>query len=348
MSGSRAAAARGPVAGYVHAASGYDEELARLRLLQERYDARTFGRLAALGPLAGAACLEVGAGAGSVARWLAVQVGPSGRVVATDADPRFLAGTEAAGVEVRRHDILADPLEPGRYDLVHCRALLCHLPAPARALAAMAAAVRPGGWLLVEDADYCSLVAADPAHPRAPRFDAVMRTLLAFIEAGRAFDPFFGRRLPGLVVSAGLADAGHEAIACHRQGGGSAAEVLARSLEQTRNRALRHGAAGPGELAAVLSALRDPSFSFIDALSIAAWGRPSRHAADPQPHSARTWDQVTGRHADPAAGSHDELAGRTAPREPGADTSVLLLILLILAMVLISDLGTRTVGPAAA
>ena len=64
MSRSQAAAARRPVAGYVHAASGYDEELARLRLLQERYDARTFGRLTALGPLAGTVCLEVGAGAG--------------------------------------------------------------------------------------------------------------------------------------------------------------------------------------------------------------------------------------------------------------------------------------------
>ena len=96
---------------------------------------------------------------------------------------------------MRRHDILADPVEPARYDLVHCRALLCHLPDPARALGIMAAAVRPGGWLLVEDADYCSLVAADPAHPRAPGFNAVMRTLLAFIAAGRAFDPFFGRRL---------------------------------------------------------------------------------------------------------------------------------------------------------
>lgn len=257
-------------AGYVHAASGYHDELARLRLLQERYDARTFDRLTALGPLPGAVCLEVGAGDGSVARWLAVRAGPSGRVVATDADPRFLAGAEAAGVEIRCHDILADPLEPARYNLVHCRALLCHLPDPARTLGVMAAAVRPGGWLLVEDADYCSLVAADPAHPRARRFDAAMRKLLAFIAAGRAFDQFFGRRLPGLVVSAGLADAGHEAIACHRQGGGSAAEVLARSLERTRT--FRHGAVGPGELAAVLSALRDPSFSFVDALSVATWG----------------------------------------------------------------------------
>lgn len=276
MSRARAAAAPAPAAGYVHAASGYDEELTRLRLLQQRYDGRTFDRLTALGPLAGALCLEVGAGAGSVARWLAVQTGPSGRVVATDADPRFLADTEEAGVEVRRHDILADPLEPARYDLVHCRALLCHLPDPARALRVMAAAVRPGGWLLAEDADYCSLVAADPAHPLSPRFDTIMPKLLAFIAAGRAFDPFFGRCLPGLVMSAGLAYAGHEAIACHRQGADAAAEVLARSLERTRNRTLRHGAVGPSEFAAVLSALRDPSFSFVDALSVAAWGRPSR------------------------------------------------------------------------
>jgi SAM-dependent methyltransferase len=259
--------------GYVHAASEYDDELARLRLLEERYDARTFARLSALGPLTGALCLEVGAGAGSVARWLADRAGPSGRVVATDADPRFLAATEAAGVEVRRHDILDDPLEPARYDLVHCRALLCHLPDPARALAVMAAALRPGGWLLAEDADYCSLVAADPAHPRATRFDAAMRKLLAFIAAGRAFDPFFGRRLPGLVVLAGLADVGHEAIACHRPGAGPAAQVLARSLERTRHRTLRNGAVDAGELAAVLSALRDPSFTFVDALSVAAWGR---------------------------------------------------------------------------
>jgi hypothetical protein len=48
---------------------------------------------------------------------------------------------------------------------------------------------------------------------------------------------------------------------------------LARSLERTRNRALRDGAVGPGEFAAGRSALWDPSFSFVDALSVAASGR---------------------------------------------------------------------------
>ena len=99
--------------GYVHANAAFDDELGRLRLLEARYAPHTFRRLSMFGPLAGTRCLEVLAGAGSVARWLAAQAGPSGQVVATDTDPRFLADAKKAGVEVRRHDILADPLEPG-------------------------------------------------------------------------------------------------------------------------------------------------------------------------------------------------------------------------------------------
>ena len=109
------AGARAATGGYVHANAAFDDELGRLRLLQARYDPRTFARLSMFGPLAGTRCLEVGAGVGSVARWLAAQAGPSGQVVATDTNPRFLAGAHRTGVEVRRHDILTDPLEPGRW-----------------------------------------------------------------------------------------------------------------------------------------------------------------------------------------------------------------------------------------
>lgn len=273
MRGAQVAVPRRPAAGYVHATSPFEDELARLRLLEQRYDARTFARLSALGPLAGTRCLEVGAGAGSVARWLAIQAGPAGQVVATDADPRFLGGAAAAGIEVRRHDIQADPLESGHYDLVHCRALMCHLADPGQALRVMAAAVRPGGWLLVEDADYVSLVAADPAHPRSARFDAVMRKLLTFIAASRSFDPFLGRRVPSLVAAAGLAETDNEAVACHRHGSSAAATLLCRSLERARDGALRSGVVDAEEFEALLAATRDPSFSFVDALSVAAWGR---------------------------------------------------------------------------
>jgi SAM-dependent methyltransferase len=273
MRHAQATAGPGPASGYVHTASAFDDELGRLRLLEERYDARTFGRLSALGPLAGTRCLEVGAGAGSVARWLAAEAGPAGRVVATDADPRFLSGAAMDGVEIRRHDIVADQLEPGRYDLVHCRALLCHLADPGQALRNMVAAGRPGGWLLAEEADYVSLVAADPAHPRAACFDAVMRKLLTFSAASRAFDPFFGRRLPLLAAAVGLTDPGSEVIAYHRKGASAPAELLRRSLERMRERAIGLGVVSDKELEAAFAATQDPSFSFVDALSVAAWGR---------------------------------------------------------------------------
>jgi SAM-dependent methyltransferase len=267
------AGARAVTGGYVHANAAFDDELGRLRLLEVRYDPHTFRRLCMFGPLAGARCLEVGAGAGSVARWLAAQAGPSGQVVATDTDPRFLADADKTGVQARSHDILAGPPEPGRYDLVHCRALLLHLADPRRAVRNMAAAVRPGGWLLIEDADYVSLVAADPAHPRAARFDQTVGKLSTFFAASGAFDPFLGRCLPSLITAAGLAEAGSEAIACYRQGGSGEAELLRRSLERMNPMILGNGVVGHKELEAVSAATADPSFSFLDALSVAAWGR---------------------------------------------------------------------------
>ena len=100
---------------------------------------------------------EVGAGAGSVAQWLSSRVGPSGRVVATDIDMRYLQGLGAPNLEIRRHDILKDePLKP-EYDLVHCRKLLQNLPEPEKALRNMAASVRPSGWLMIEEDDFGSV-----------------------------------------------------------------------------------------------------------------------------------------------------------------------------------------------
>ncbi len=257
---------------YVHADAPFTRELERLRLLEARYDSITARRLRIAGPLAGARCLDVGAGAGSVTRMLAAAVGPSGSVVATDADPRFLVDLDAANVEVRRHDILTDELESSAYDLVHCRALLLHLSDPERALARMAAALRPGGWLLVEDADYSSVGAAEPGHAAAAHFDRVARASRAD-HTPRPMDLFFGRRLPGLVRALGLVDVGQEALAFRHSGGSVEAQLFAHSVERVRPELLRSGIATEEELAGVLAALADPTFSFTDALNVGVWGR---------------------------------------------------------------------------
>ena len=92
-------------------------ERERLALLTQFADPITTRRLTDLGVGPGWRCLDVGAGDGSVARWLAGQVGPEGRVVATDLEPRFLVGHGLPNLEVRRHNILEDELETAHFDL---------------------------------------------------------------------------------------------------------------------------------------------------------------------------------------------------------------------------------------
>jgi ubiquinone/menaquinone biosynthesis C-methylase UbiE len=129
----------------------WQQELGRLRSLEDLFDPASRRHLAALGVGPGWRCLEVGCGAGSLALWLADQVGPDGHVLATDLDPRFLQGHGRTNLEARRHDLLSDPLEPASFDLVHARAVVEHVADRKRALARLAAALKPGGWLVLED-----------------------------------------------------------------------------------------------------------------------------------------------------------------------------------------------------
>src|SRR5262249_48662916 len=156
---------------YVLSQAADAPERERLALLERNFDPLSQRRLAALGIQPGWRCLEVGAGQGSIVRWLAAQVGPQGRVVATDINPRFLTELQLPNVEVRQHDIRTDPLEAGRYDLAHCRAVLAHMPDPQLVVGRMVEALRSGGWLLIDEADLSSGRAGDVNPPLAGAFD---------------------------------------------------------------------------------------------------------------------------------------------------------------------------------
>lgn len=210
-----------------------------------------------------------------MARFLAERVGRGGRVIATDLDPRFLTRSDGlpGNIEVRRHDILTDPLEEAAFDLVHCRALLCHLDEPVLALTRMASALRPGGWLLVEDADYITLEAACPDHPLTPVWNRAAER----IRQAAAFDGFLdahiGRRLPDLLAKLGLDRRGHEGTVRIHKGASPSAEFLRHSLNAGREWLKSAAGFDARELDAMLAALGDPSFSFVDSISYAAWGQ---------------------------------------------------------------------------
>jgi SAM-dependent methyltransferase len=259
-----------PTSVYFATGAHFGSERLRLTLLEQRYDPVTFERLQAVGVSPGWRCLEVGAGGGSVARWLAEQVGPEGLVVATDIDTRFLGRLETT-VEVRRHDILTDPIEPDAYDLVHCRSLLMHLPDPAVALARMARALRPGGWLVAENSDYTSLTAVSPHHPRANRWDRAAATLLSLAASHGLFAADLGRRLPQLVAQTDLHLVAHDGRTSVRRGGDPVARLLQQSCGHLRGLIVLSRA--QADLEAFLTALDDPSFEFVDATNFGVAAR---------------------------------------------------------------------------
>jgi adenylate cyclase len=185
---------------------GGNRERERLATMERGGDPGTIQCLESLGIAEGWSCLEVGAGLGSIAEWLCRRVGPSGRVVATDLETKYLEAIEAPNLEVRQHDITADELEESTFDLVHARKVLEHMRNPDPALERMAAALRPGGWLVVEDGDLASLT------PHVSGIDDAWfrRGYSKFIEAmsTAGFNPTLGIHLGDKLRALGLAEVG--------------------------------------------------------------------------------------------------------------------------------------------
>jgi len=179
------------------------EASSRFPALSTAFDAGTVRHLESLDVSPGWHCLEVGGGGGSIAAWLAARVAPTGKVLVTDIDPRFLESLRLPNTEVRRHDIATDTLPESAFDLVHSRLVLLHVPEREKALARMAAALKPGGWLLAEEFD--SSVFPDPALSCGEVLSKTHIAMTQLIDE-RGVDRKFGRRLFGRLRALGLVD----------------------------------------------------------------------------------------------------------------------------------------------
>jgi SAM-dependent methyltransferase len=244
------------------------DDRARLHAAEELLDEGTIRVLDRFGVSSGWRCLEVGAGGGSIASWLAAR---DAEVVATDVDTRFL---QASGIEARTHDVVRDSLETDAYDLVHARLVLEHLPERDIVLDKLVSALRPGGWLVIEDVDYVSAIpvsdlgAREHAHTQQVRLDAFGRT---------GIDPYYGRRLPERLRKAGLHDVGNEARAWVMEGGSPGARWFQLSLAHLRPRLVGSNLLTDAEVDRMLELFGDPNWAALSPLIVAAWGqRPPR------------------------------------------------------------------------
>jgi SAM-dependent methyltransferase len=247
----------------------------RFDALARLLDPVTFRHFDAVGVGPGWRCWEVGAGGPGVPAWLAARVGPTGRVLATDIDTSWM-GAVPAGVEVATHDVGADDAPAGPFDLVHARLVLVHVPERSAALAAMIAGLRPGGWLVIEDADPAlqPLICPDehgPAERLANRLRQGFRTLMA----QRGADLAFGRTVPRLLRDAGLLDV--EADAYFPVTSPACTALEDATVRQIRDRLVAAGIATDADIDRHLANVATGRMDLATAPLISAWGRTPDH-----------------------------------------------------------------------
>jgi SAM-dependent methyltransferase len=238
----------------------------RLALLEQCADTSTIRRLRSMGIQPGWRCLEAGAGAGSIARWLCAKVGPTGRVIAADLDTRFLEQLDEPNLDVYRIDLRTEELPRASFDLIHARALLLHIPQREEILDGLVAALRPGGVLLVEDADHFPLAALDDGL-YAQVFEAFLDSAG---RAGMAKD--WARRLPTELHRRGLQDVWADCETPLFEGGAPYSEFWRLTLFQARDLVIAEGIS-PQQIDQWDSLLSEPGRWFPSLAVVAACGR---------------------------------------------------------------------------
>ena len=253
---------------YLLANSGR-ETRRRFGALSELFDPGTIRHLEKCGVSRGWHCLEVGGGGGSIAAWLADRVGPDGQVLTTDIDPRFLEALQHSNIEVRQHNIATDPL-PETFDLVHARLVLLHIPQREQALERMISALKPAGWLVIEEYDSASM----PPDPAVSPGEVLLRTHLAMM---RLFEDVginrrYGRLLFACLRAHGLTNVGAEARVLMFGHGSQGASMLRANYEQLRDAMVNGNYITAGQFDEDLARLDDRDFMMPFGILWSAWG----------------------------------------------------------------------------
>jgi SAM-dependent methyltransferase len=243
------------------------DESARIDYGAITYDPISRDRLADLGVGPGWRCLELGAGTGTIARWLAEDVGVA-QVIAVDRDVRFLTHLASDRLRPLEADLTSADFRPADFDLVHARFLLMHLTEYRELLARMADWLGPGGWLVVSDA-------VDLTTEGAPEssYRATMQAMWQGLKNAIGTDVSWTPRYPYFLAELGLADVGAEIYVPPRMPGGPVAAFWLQTWAQLRGEILATGQVDAKELQVAQDSLRSGSCVGLSPGMITAWGR---------------------------------------------------------------------------
>lgn len=257
-------------AGYLFDNAG-GETPTRFAGLEGLWDESTIRYLSNVGVGDGWKCWEIGAGGGSIARWLAERVAPTGTVLATDLDLTRIPEANLSNLAFVRHDVVHDAIPTAEYDLVHARLVLVHLPEREEVLRALARSLRPGGYVLIEDFDFVVHDGWEPMTPDDQLYRRVHRGLQELLHR-RGADTRYARRLPQLLRSAGLTDVSVEGRLVLGQAAAPGVDAMRANFLQAGDELVASGLVSQDDLARALDLLAGAEFPVLPLL-VSAWGR---------------------------------------------------------------------------
>ncbi|MFC6081193.1 class I SAM-dependent methyltransferase [Sphaerisporangium aureirubrum] len=249
-----------------HATASEDE---RLAALAAELDPASFRRLGALPIQPDWRCLELGAGTGTVARWMAARC-PDGGVVATDLDLELVRGHDGEHGDVTwtHHDLTRDDFPPGSFDLIHARYLFCHLRTREQDLARVASWLVPGGWLVLEEPAKFP-IESSPHHAYRETSMGVFTALAERIGT----DCDWPRALPDHMRRTGLTELDIDIAYSMVGGNRPMGRFWELTVEQLTPTLCTMDGITPDMVADTLVSLRDPEFRELGMATLAVTGR---------------------------------------------------------------------------
>lgn len=229
---------------YIFAEHEQDQELVRLRMIEELFDPATIRHLERTGIRASWRCLELGAGAGSVVKWMGAAVGDQGKVVGVDKNVKHLQGLSAPPFQIFEGDFLEVPLDVA-FDLAHCRYVLIHNRTEDELLRKLCNVLTPGGFLVAEEPDFTSakLLNAKGDDPQQRVNNAICRM---FDEM--ELNPGYGLRLPEKVTEQGLQIVEVDSRVHLARGGSLMARMMGASTRALADKYVATGEATEGDI----------------------------------------------------------------------------------------------------
>jgi SAM-dependent methyltransferase len=246
---------------------GHPREAERIDDAAVVYDPVTTRRLRALGAGPGMRCLEVGAGTGTVARWL-LDVADVAEVVALDRDTSALAGSAGPRLRVVTADLTDETLEPGSFDVIHARFVLMHLPERRRVISRLAGWLKPGGRLVLGDAvEMPNGQDASSAYRQTmdAMWDALRSTIGTDISGVVAY--------PHVLREEGLTDVGAELYCPPLVAGDPLAAFWSQTWQRMRPALEETGRVDAATVDEALAYLASPRLAEVGPGMLMAWGR---------------------------------------------------------------------------